>query len=189
MASDNNNDDYDYFDGDDIEEPKKPEETPEEKEERELAKDTIEVGHNKYKIILWSCVGVVVLILLIFGWMHFYHPYVALAEQPGTVWEFNLQGNMFKTYEGKLVPEDHLTDTRLYPSDNFLYSVEDDSIAKIMFSLQKSGKRVILKYKRYSGTLPWRGDSKNIVYGVVLADTVTFEGVHVGNNKPQDQKQ
>ena len=48
---------------------------------------------------------------------------------------------------------------------DFLFSVEDDSVARDLMELQSTGRRVTLTYKEYRGTLPWRGNSKKIVTG------------------------
>ncbi|WP_026897594.1 hypothetical protein [Daejeonella oryzae] len=75
------------------------------------------------------------------------------------------KGNVFKTYEGKLIQ------SGLRPgaagsiqSYEFEFSVEDEKIADIL--MKNSGKTLDLHYKEYHATLPWRGFSKYIVDSV-----------------------
>ena len=49
-------------------------------------------------------------------------------------------------------------------SNEFDFSVTSESVAKQL--LRCSGKEVELRYKRYIGTLPWRGLERNIVDSV-----------------------
>lgn len=81
------------------------------------------------------------------------------------------KGNLFKTYEGKLIQEG-FGNTRLpkgagtgISSNEFEFSVEDDSV----FSQLElnSGKYFDLHYKEYHGTLPWRGNTRYVVDKIV----------------------
>lgn len=50
-------------------------------------------------------------------------------------------------------------------SNEWKFSVTDEQVAqKLMLC---SGKHVELRWKRYLGTLPWRGNSQYIVYEIV----------------------
>jgi hypothetical protein len=48
--------------------------------------------------------------------------------------------------------------------EKYYFSVTNDSIAAILKNLQDECMQ--LEYKEYRSTLPWRGDSRYIVYGV-----------------------
>ena len=52
-------------------------------------------------------------------------------------------------------------------SNEFRFSVEDEAIAKRLN--ESSSRQVKLHWKRYLGTLPWRGNSQFIVDSVYTA--------------------
>jgi len=77
------------------------------------------------------------------------------------------KGNLFKTYEGKLIQEGlRSTQPGTGVSNNeFEFSIESDSIFKILEV--NSGKYFDLHYKEYHGVLPWRGNTRYVVDQVV----------------------
>lgn len=76
------------------------------------------------------------------------------------------KGNLFKTYEGKLIQEGLRTQTGSGVSSNeFEFSIESDSVFKILEL--NSGKYFDLHYKEYHGVLPWRGNTRYIVDEVI----------------------
>ncbi|MHC8949595.1 hypothetical protein [Sphingobacterium hungaricum] len=80
------------------------------------------------------------------------------------------KGNLFKTYEGKLIQEGFRTGTGAagttgISSNEFVFSVEDDSIFNILEL--NSGKVFDLHYKEYHGRLPWRGNTVFIVDQII----------------------
>lgn len=76
------------------------------------------------------------------------------------------KGNLFKTYEGKLIQEGLRTQTGSGVSSNeFEFSIESDSIFKILEL--NSGKYFDLHYKEYHGVLPWRGNTRYVVDEVI----------------------
>lgn len=76
------------------------------------------------------------------------------------------KGNLFKTYEGKLIQEGFGGGrTGTITSNEFIFSVENDSIYHILES--NSGKFFDLHYKEYKGVLPWRGNTVYIVDRIV----------------------
>lgn len=78
------------------------------------------------------------------------------------------KGNLFKTYEGKLIQEGLRTPAGRatgVSSNEFEFSVENDSIFKILEL--NSGKYFDLHYKEYHGLLPWRGNTRYIVDEVI----------------------
>lgn len=77
------------------------------------------------------------------------------------------KGNVFKTYEGKLIQEG-FGSAKIGPgisSNEFVFSVENDSIFNILEV--NSGKFFDLHYKEYHGALPWRGNTVYIVDQIV----------------------
>lgn len=76
------------------------------------------------------------------------------------------KGNLFKTYEGKLIQEGFGSGrTGTITSNEFVFSIESDSIFKMLEA--NSGKFFDLHYKEYHGSLPWRGHTKFIVDKVI----------------------
>lgn len=76
------------------------------------------------------------------------------------------KGNIFKTYEGKLIQEG-FGSGKVGPitSNEFVFSIESDSIFHLLEA--NSGKFFDLHYKEYHGVLPWRGNTKYVVDRIV----------------------
>lgn len=154
----------DYFDEEFVpEEPKSKAESADEQELRELEKVTINMRYNWLRNT-----AVVVAVLLIAGtvaWvlMYFWNPLVSEGRQVGYVSEVQCEGRIFKTFEGKMLTFGFSRDTVREESSEFLFSVENDSVARGLMLLQKTGKRVAVTFKQYESTLPWRGNSTRIV--------------------------
>lgn len=76
------------------------------------------------------------------------------------------KGNVFKTYEGKLIQEGYRTKTPgSIQSYEFEFSIKSKSIYEILSA--NSGKLFDLHYKEYHGALPWRGNTKYIVDSII----------------------
>ncbi|MEO7306872.1 MAG: hypothetical protein ABIR78_14540 [Ferruginibacter sp.] len=81
------------------------------------------------------------------------------------------KGNLFKTYEGKLIQSGIRSKTPgTIASYEFEFSVADDSIANIL--MNNSGNYFDLHYKEYKGTIPWRGFSPFIVDKIISMKAV-----------------
>jgi len=76
------------------------------------------------------------------------------------------KGNIFKTYEGKLIQEGFRSNTTgSIQSYEFEFSINSKRIYEILPA--NSGKRFDLHYKEYHGIVPWRGNTKYIVDSIV----------------------
>ena len=76
------------------------------------------------------------------------------------------KGNLFKTYEGKLIQAGFRTKTAgNIQSYEFEFSVTDDSLANLL--MKNSGSHLDLHYKEYKSELPWRGYSPFIVDKII----------------------
>lgn len=76
------------------------------------------------------------------------------------------KGNIFKTYEGKLIQVGlRSANAGTIQSNEFEFSVEDDSIANVL--MLNSGKTFDLHYKEYKNAVPWRGFSVFIVDSII----------------------
>lgn len=77
-----------------------------------------------------------------------------------------LKGNVFKTWEGKLIQTGIRTKSAgSIQSYEFDFSVTNDSLALLM--QKNNGKLLDLHYKEYHGSIPWRGYTNFIVDKVV----------------------
>jgi len=76
------------------------------------------------------------------------------------------KGNIFKTYEGKLIQEGFRSKTAgSIQSYEFEFSIKTRQIYEILAA--NSGKRFDLHYKEYHGVVPWRGNTKFLVDSIV----------------------
>ncbi len=73
------------------------------------------------------------------------------------------KGNLFKTYEGKMIQEGYKGNLQ---SNEFEFSIKSKKIYDILSV--SGGKRVDLHYKEYHGVLPWRGNTKFVVDSIIL---------------------
>ena len=141
-------------------------ETEEEREERELNETTIERRSKRKRIAL--IIGAIILLLLIIFILRGCYFNHQESSVKGIITDIALKGTVFKTYEGTLnqitVPAEGVVEKK-----DFNFSVTDDSIAKTLNELKQTPVAVQLSYKEYKSAVPWRGDSKFVVYAI---DTV-----------------
>ncbi len=90
----------------------------------------------------------------------FYFNVKSNGDRKGVLVKFSHKGNLFKTDEGEM----WLGCRQTVNAEKYFFSVTNDSIATILKNLQDECMQ--LEYREYRATLPWRGDSKYIVYGV-----------------------
>ena len=118
------------------------------------------------KFVRWFTF-ILLIALLLFGYWKYYYNYGDDGTRTGLLQKFSHKGNIFKTYEGELVLSSvSSTNNVALASEKFLFSVVNDSIAKVLQNYD--GKRVNVNYIEKNGTLPWRGDSRYIVIAVQL---------------------
>ncbi|MBO7457058.1 MAG: hypothetical protein J6T71_04490 [Paludibacteraceae bacterium] len=92
----------------------------------------------------------------------------------GDINYFQKEGFIFKTYEGKMIQTGLKTANAArsaqgttIQSNEFKFSVVNENVAKKLEEGTNTG--VKLHWKRYLGTLPWRGNSQFIVDSVYTA--------------------
>ncbi len=96
---------------------------------------------------------------------NYYNTY-SEGNRSGILQKFSKKGNIFKTYEGELIMSSITsTSNSTLASEKFFFSVNDDSIAKVLFNLE--GKRVTLHYEQKRGHLPWNGDTDYLISGII----------------------
>lgn len=124
--------------------------------------------HNKASK-LKSFLGWLILVLfLISAGIIYYKYYFVFGEgtKSGYLNYAVKKGNLFKTYEGKLIQEGFGGGKAGgVVSNEFEFSIENDSIFNILEN--NSGKFFDLRYKEYHGVLPWRGNTRYVVDEIV----------------------
>ena len=112
--------------------------------------------------------GLLLLIILGTGGYLYWKYYSVFGEgvKSGTLNYVVLKGDIFKTYEGKLIMEGVVSSGQgQIESNHFTFSIEDKELAQRL--MRMSGERVELQYKEYHGTLPWRGHSVYVVDSIL----------------------
>ena len=119
------------------------------------------------KVVTWTSV---IAVLALAGFIFFKFCFVyAEGVNEGDINYFQKEGFIFKTYEGKMI-QTGLKNSKVQgtiQSNEFKFSVEKASVAKALDEGPNTG--VKLHWKRYLGTLPWRGKSQFIVDSVYVA--------------------
>src|SRR6186713_1369555 len=116
------------------------------------------------KVLKWVLIISIVVLLFLFWWNYYY--VFGEGVKSGELNYVVKKGNVFKTYEGKLIQSGFSSKaTGRVQSYEFEFSVVNDSIANIL--MNNSGNYFDLHYKEYKGTLPWRGFSPYIVDKIV----------------------
>lgn len=118
------------------------------------------------KKILWIAGIAVVCLLAAFVYVKYYFVFgegVKAGELNFVVYK----GYLFKTYEGKVIQAGFNSKNRTtaIQSYEFEFSITDEALADSL--MRCSGKMVELHYKEYLGTLPWRGQQKYVVDGIL----------------------
>ena len=126
----------------------------------QIVKEQAKVKSGFRKFLNW-----LVVIVLLTGAITFWWKYYFVFGEGVKSGELNYvvkKGNVFKTYEGKLIQAGFRSQTPgSINSYEFEFSVADDSIANIL--MNNSGKYFDLHYKEYKGAIPWRGYSPFVV--------------------------
>ena len=118
--------------------------------------------------------GWLLIILLLVGGLIFWWNYFYVFGEGVKSGELNYlvkKGNIFKTYEGKLI-QSGLRSKAIgsVQSYEFEFSVTDDSLANILMT--NSGNYYDLHYKEYKGAIPWRGYSVFVVDKIISTKPV-----------------
>ena len=97
------------------------------------------------------------------GWWKYYYNY-SDGNRTGLLQKLSHKGNLFKTWEGELILSSVISSNNMaLASEKFYFSVESDSLAKVLQRLE--GRQVKIQYVQKKGTLPWRGESTYIAEG------------------------
>ena len=118
----------------------------------------------------WRKIRNIIFIIFLFGFfcwgaIRFYYP-VESGTETGKLDFIVYKGQVFKTYEGKLIRSEAKTvkDGEI-PSHEFVFSIAEKHIAE---QLMLAGDRTVeVRYSKYFGSIPWRGDSRYIVDEII----------------------
>ena len=97
--------------------------------------------------------------LAVFVYVKFFFVY-SQGLNEGDINYFQYEGFVFKTYEGKMIQTGYNSrnSSATIQSNEFRFSVEDEEVARQIEN--NSSRQIKLHWKRYLGTLPWRGKSQ-----------------------------
>jgi hypothetical protein len=121
---------------------------------------------------VWTTIlSVLLLGLAVFVYFKFFFVY-SEGTNEGDINYFQREGFVFKTYEGKMIQtgyNSHNTSATIQ-SNEFKFSVVDEKVAEQIDS--NSSRQIKLHWKRYLGTLPWRGNSQYVVDSIISVKKV-----------------
>lgn len=110
------------------------------------------------------------LVIALVGFMYFKFFFVySEGVNEGDINYFQKEGFLFKTYEGKMIQTGvkSIKGTQgTIQSNEFKFSVDDEKVAQTLNEISNTG--IKLHWKRYLGTLPWRGNSEFVVDSVYV---------------------
>lgn len=113
-----------------------------------------------------------VVALAVFVYVKFFFVY-SEGTNEGDINYFQREGFIFKTYEGKMIQtgyNSHNTSATIQ-SNEFKFSVVDENVAQQIDN--NSSRQIKLHWKRYLGTLPWRGKSQYVVDSIISVRQAT----------------
>ena len=116
--------------------------------------------------IIGGTSAVILIGLSIFFYIKFFFVYSEGVNE-GDINYFQKEGFVFKTYEGKMIQTGYNSKNTnsTIQSNEFRFSVDEERIAR---EIEESPSRQVkLHWKRYLGTLPWRGKSQYVVDSVM----------------------
>lgn len=120
---------------------------------------------TKGKVFGWLTA---IILVALAGFIYFKFCFVySEGTNEGDINYFQKEGIIFKTYEGKMIQSGLKSMKGVQgsiQSNEFKFSVDDERVAQQLNEISNTG--VKLHWKRYRGTLPWRGNSQFIVDGV-----------------------
>ena len=121
-----------------------------------------------------------VVALAVFVYVKFFFVY-SQGVNEGDINYFQYEGFFFKTYEGKMIQTGYNSrnSSATIQSNEFKFSVEDEAVARQIEN--NSSRQIKLHWKRYLGTLPWRGNSQYVVDSVVSVQPLGISVMPVDN--------
>jgi len=129
----------------------------------------------KRKSGLKKILTISLLLIILIGFAIFWWNYLFVFGEGVKSGQLNYvvkKGNLFKTYEGKLIQSGiRSQQAGTIQSYEFEFSVSNDSLANIL--MNNSGNYYDLHYKEYKHALPWRGFSPYVVDKIIRMQPAT----------------
>ncbi len=120
--------------------------------------------------IFWIFFLIVFLVGGVFIWWNYFYVY-GEGVKSGELNYLVKKGNVFKTYEGKLIQSGLKGGVPgSVQSYEFEFSVASDSIANVL--MNNSGQYFDLHYKEYKSSVPWRGYTRYIVDKIIRMNPI-----------------
>ncbi|MCR6721952.1 MAG: hypothetical protein NVV59_17065 [Chitinophagaceae bacterium] len=110
---------------------------------------------------------VIILVLALIGFIYWKYYYVFGTGVKSGYLNFAVhKGQIFKTYEGKLIQEGIRSRTvGSIESNEFEFSIASKEVYEVLS--RNSGKIFDLHYKEYNGAIPWRGNTRYVVDSII----------------------
>ena len=125
---------------------------------------------SKFKSFMKKFLLVIILLVAVLVWWQYFYVF-GVGVKSGSLNYVVKKGNIFKTYEGKLIQSGFSPKAAgTVQSYEFEFSVANDSLANVL--MNNSGNYFDLHYKEYKKSLPWRGFSVFIVDEIKSMKTV-----------------
>lgn len=114
------------------------------------------------RFLQWFIFISIVVISFLIYWFY----YNVMSDGSRTVYlvKVSHKGNIFKTYEGEALVSIGVSPQTSITADKFIYSVTSKALYDSLTKYE--GQKMMLKYHQYRKTLPWRGESDYVVYGI-----------------------
>lgn len=129
---------------------------------------------RRRRMYIWLAVTGVAVGVIIAVWLKWFSPSIDDADMCGYVEGIQKEGLFFKTFEGTLLPYREIMDTTRVYREDFIFSVNDEKVAAQLKRMERKGIPVRVGYKKYRGTVPWRGNSRIEVVSVDSVDPHTL---------------
>jgi len=130
-----------------------------------LETKTLRPGKSRFKKFLTRLLIIIMLLVIGLFWWNYLFVF-GEGVKSGQLNYVVKKGNLFKTYEGKLIQSGIRSQSAgSIQSYEFEFSIADDSLANLL--MNNSGNYYDLHYKEYKHALPWRGFSPFVVDKIV----------------------
>ncbi len=135
------------------------------------------------RLWIWVAVAGVCFGLLYALYIRLFTSYSDGTIQYGYVESIEHRGEIFKTFEGVLLPYRSITDTIQPYEGDIVFSVKDDHEAAELRRLMLANRPARVEFTRYRTALPWRGESKIVITHVDSADPTKIYPPGTGSPK------
>lgn len=114
------------------------------------------------RILIWTA-AIALAALSATAYFRYFTPYIEDAMAHVYITGVQKRGLIFKTYEATALTLPTVARPHTTPVD---FSIESPSIADSLQKIQGTDTPLTIHYRTYYTTLPWRGESKNIITSI-----------------------